>query len=174
MKCRVKLGTALNRPIFMRIWRIHSHMPRQQLRQRPNCFHQNGLVCHFRSFFGIMKRFCFPKSAFSEIISNQINNSFKIEPIYFADIFESGSNNDGMCGEDSNDESNEYSDSRKYNDSRRPPLLFRGGFFRFLKRDGVSVRAECLNCTHGNVYSGHMWSSSNFIKHLSVSFSFQI
>lgn len=79
-------------------------------------------------------------------------------------MYESGTCNDTMCAGDSNDESIEYNDRNK-----RPPLLFRGGFFRFLKRDGVSVRAECLSCKYGNVYSGHMWSSSNFIKHLSVS-----
>lgn len=80
-------------------------------------------------------------------------------------MYESGAYNDAMSPTHSNDESNDPSDK-----GRRPPLLFRGGFFRFLKRDGVSVRAECLNCKYGNVYSGHMWSSSNFIKHLSVSF----
>ncbi|XP_055309472.1 uncharacterized protein LOC129573192 isoform X2 [Sitodiplosis mosellana] len=95
------------------------------------------------------------------------SSTTKTIPPKWTEIYESGSNNDAMYGGDSNDESNEYSDSRMYHDSRRPPLLFRGGFFRFLKRDGVSVRAECLNCRHGNVYSGHMWSSSNFIKHLS-------
>lgn len=62
-------------------------------------------------------------------------------------------------------------DPNEWCESSRKPLLFRGGFFRFLKRDGVTVRAECSNCKSGNVYSGHTRSNSNLLKHLSVSCS---
>ncbi|XP_031635544.1 uncharacterized protein LOC116348631 [Contarinia nasturtii] len=72
-------------------------------------------------------------------------------------------NHDNESSSDSIDESFDYQE----NWVRRAPLLFRGGFFRFIKRDGVTIRAECLNCKHGNVYSGHIASSSNFVKHLS-------
>ncbi|XP_055307774.1 uncharacterized protein LOC129571921, partial [Sitodiplosis mosellana] len=60
------------------------------------------------------------------------SSTTKTIPPKWTEIYESGSNNDAMYGGDSNDESNEYSES-----SRRPPLLFRGGFFRFIKRDGA-------------------------------------
>lgn len=67
--------------------------------------------------------------------------------------------------------SNADDDPIEWSESSRKPLLFRGGFFRFLKRDGVTVRVECLNCKAGNVYSGHTRSNSNLLKHLSVSCS---
>lgn len=76
-------------------------------------------------------------------------------------VIESNTYNDAADAGSSNDDANEHS---------QKTLLFRGGFFRFLKRDGVTARAECLNCKSGNVYSGHIWSNSNFLKHLSVRF----
>lgn len=80
-------------------------------------------------------------------------------------LYESSSFNENADAVSENDESNEWNES-----NRRMPLLFRGGFFRYIKRDGVTVRAECLSCKPGNVYSGHVYSSSNFLKHLNVSF----
>lgn len=62
----------------------------------------------------------------------------------------------------------EQSSANESNDNFPKQLLFRGGFFRFLKKDGDTLQAECLNCKSGNVYNGHMWSNSNFLKHLSV------
>lgn len=71
----------------------------------------------------------------------------------FNDSFEAGG---------SNDESNESHAHRK-----RVPLLFRGGFFRLVGKDGMNIKAECLICKHGHVYSGRD-SNSNFVKHLAV------
>lgn len=67
-----------------------------------------------------------------------------------------------------NDADDEQNSAYGSNDYEPKQLLFRGGFFRFLKRDGVTVQAECLNCKKGNVYNGHTASNSNFLKHLNV------
>lgn len=72
--------------------------------------------------------------------------------------------NDNVDSGSDNDEITEWSD----NNRKQLPLLFRSGFFRYLNKDGVTVRAECLNCKL--VYCGRAWSSSNFLKHLSVRF----
>lgn len=79
--------------------------------------------------------------------TNSLNDEAYADP-------DAGNSNDGMI---------------EWSENSRKPLLFRGGFFRFLKREGVTVRAECLNCRSGNVYSGHTRSNSNLLKHLSVS-----
>lgn len=73
---------------------------------------------------------------------------------------------ENMYADDSNDEPIDRSENK----NRREPLIFRGGFFRFIQKDGVSLRAECLSCQNGNTYCGHMGSTSNFTKHLNVSF----
>lgn len=61
----------------------------------------------------------------------------------------------------------------EWNEKHHKPLLFRGGFYRFLRRDGVTIRVECLNCHKGNVYIGHSRSNSNLLKHLRVRFIVQ-
>lgn len=73
-----------------------------------------------------------------------------------------------------NDVDDEQNIANESNENWPKHLLFSGEFFRYLKRDGVIVQAECLNCKSGNVYNGHMWSNSNFLKHLSVRIEFLI
>ena len=53
-------------------------------------------------------------------------------------------------------------------DYRGRGLLFRGGFFRFIRQEGFNIKAECLNCKQGNLYSARNNAGSNFVKHLSV------
>lgn len=67
-----------------------------------------------------------------------------------------------------NDETSEWNDQDQEQNSKQSTLLFRGGFFRFLRKEGTIVRAECLSCKQGNEYSGQRWSNSNFLKHMSV------
>lgn len=74
--------------------------------------------------------------------------------------------NDNTDAFSENDEMCEWSEQEQ--NSKQSTLLYRGGFFRFLRKEGSIVRAECLSCKERNEYSGQRWSNSNFLKHMHV------
>lgn len=51
---------------------------------------------------------------------------------------------------------------------RKLPLVFRAGFFKFIKKEFATMIGECVLCGPGSVYRGTEKSTSNFLSHLKV------